>query len=242
MSKYKICTALLLAAYGVWRFIMPAMNLHPDQDECSFGPVSNAQYRAILNRARQKTREDWPTLFWVPVRRRSAANGRIVRAEDEQADRLKKRIADINKNASTLPERIAGIHAVMRATGANFYNLPSNRFNAWSNYQLRIENDSADDKKLWGYAPQFKYVIDSNRFGVLSLTERYSQIQIYYQYSGMRSSAPSYITSVPKGDEFYVVVKYGSLLGKLFRIDRGWIEYDANARHATCPPFPMQHG
>src|ERR1700687_5986742 len=44
--------------------VAPLLVTHPEQDACSFGPVSNETYRNLLHEARQKQATSWPSLPW----------------------------------------------------------------------------------------------------------------------------------------------------------------------------------
>lgn len=125
MKRAMIFLLTTLALYLGWRFGAPYFDTHPEQDACEFGPVSNARYRELLAEARKRSETVWPQLkgaqlkpadnlrhdtIWPP------SNG----AQLEQGDNLRIRIADLTAGTTSLEERIAGMHAVMRETGAFF--------------------------------------------------------------------------------------------------------------------------
>jgi hypothetical protein len=99
MRRGVIIISGLLAVYAGWRFGMPYIDMKPEQDECSFGLVSNARYREFLSEAERRSRGEWPALTFTA---------------DEQAKQIKARIADLGETAISSSEHIAAAHAVMR--------------------------------------------------------------------------------------------------------------------------------
>lgn len=75
---------------------------HPEQDECTFGPVTNEEYRAMLSKARSLQR--WR---WVGSR---------------PANELSKQFSRVSQENSSPYVKIAAMHAILRALGANFRN------------------------------------------------------------------------------------------------------------------------
>src|SRR5882757_6930744 len=75
---------------------------HPEQDNCSFGPVTNAEYRAMLSKARSLQRWKWlcPNL-------------------DEE---LSRQLLEVSEGSSSVYVRISAMHAIFRALGADFRN------------------------------------------------------------------------------------------------------------------------
>ena len=93
----------LATAYLIWRFAAPIMDTRPEQDDCSFGPVTNQTYRYLLADAKRRTANQWEPLSGD---------------EAEIGKRLSRRIADLSAELQSMPEQIAAFHAVMRAMGA----------------------------------------------------------------------------------------------------------------------------
>jgi hypothetical protein len=81
------------------------IDLNSDQDECSFGPVANSRYRELLDEARRKQKETWP---------------RLVRDTIAAGKQLNTRFDDLTINRNSVYERIAGMHAILRALGADY--------------------------------------------------------------------------------------------------------------------------
>jgi len=85
---------------------------HPEQDECAFGPVTNAEYRAMLSKARSLQRWKW--------------------FGSTPADELLKQFLEVSENRSSPYVKISAMHAVFRAIGADFRNngrTSDDRFN-----------------------------------------------------------------------------------------------------------------
>jgi hypothetical protein len=78
---------LLVTAYGVWRFEAPNIDRHDEQDACSFGPVTNARYRELLDNAKLKLRTTWRSLRGEPL---------------QVGDELRSRIEDLSEGLHRL--------------------------------------------------------------------------------------------------------------------------------------------
>ena len=111
-----ILLALALGAM-VW-ITAPLWRQYPEQDDCTFGPVSNAEYRGILARAKGKFRATW----WP-----SDDIAKIASTE------LRDALSEIAGNEPSLYKRLASIHAIARAAGAHLLNF--NEGAAWPAYE-----------------------------------------------------------------------------------------------------------
>lgn len=110
---------------------------HPEQDACEFGPVTNAQYRAMLSKARSIQR--WT---WLP--RKSAESV------------LLKQFLDVSDNSPSPYVKIAAMHAVFRALGADFRNT-------------HADDETYARAAKGGGALSFSYALPVPRVGVISL-------------------------------------------------------------------------
>jgi len=107
---------------------------HGEQDRCTFGTVSNAEYREMLSKARSLQRWKW-----------LGSNT----PQDLQGEFLQ-----ISESSSSPYVKIAAIHAVLRALGAEFRN----------NGPFNFEYVSAR-----GGMVQFNYALPVPRIGVFSV-------------------------------------------------------------------------
>jgi hypothetical protein len=88
------------------------LDMHPEQDQCAFGPVSNARYRELLAEAEKYQWQNWPWVIW---------------SDDTLQRLLTTQFAAMTCEASTTYEKIATMHAILRGIGADFlYTEPSN--------------------------------------------------------------------------------------------------------------------
>ncbi len=110
---------------------------HSAQDACSFGPVSNAQYRAMLSKARSIER-------WTWLSPKSAE------------EVLLKQFREVSDSSASPDVKIAAMHAVFRALGADFRNT-----NADDETYARVAKG--------GGQLAFSYAIAVTRIGVISL-------------------------------------------------------------------------
>ena len=110
MSRVGLLLSLLFAALVA--HLVTMLDFHPDQDQCTFGPVSNEHYRELLLHAQLTQRQRWPLVIW-----NAKALERLVRDQFQE----------MTATAPTAYERIATMHAIYRAMGADFlYTQPSN--------------------------------------------------------------------------------------------------------------------
>ncbi|OCK61321.1 hypothetical protein [Bradyrhizobium sp. LMTR 3] len=114
----------------------PLLSWHTDQDKCTFGPVSNEQYRAHLLKA-QKQRPKWAAF---------SNDGREIGAQ------LNSQLSEMLTPKATLYERIAIIHAILRAIGAEYLNTNG-----------RKDSDPFDSAHNRRHDVTFNYQVDINR-------------------------------------------------------------------------------
>jgi hypothetical protein len=91
---------ILIAAH-----LLPLVIRHADQDKCTFGPVTNARYRQLLDEARQQFGAEWVPLTWDS---RKTITQLVVWFDD------------LTRNSTSVYERLAAMHAMMRALGAEY--------------------------------------------------------------------------------------------------------------------------
>jgi hypothetical protein len=129
---------LLAIVVGSIFHLLPLLNSHAEQDECTFGPVSNERYRQLLQQAREQRSGQWRPLPW----------------HNNDAEKVLQSIFDdLNTPSSSVHERIAILHAVMRAFGAVY------RRTGWGGeepYEAALNGA--------GLLP-FNYHLDVNRLG-----------------------------------------------------------------------------
>jgi hypothetical protein len=101
-TKLLLVVAAVLAL-GALHFA-PLLWTHPEQDACTFGPVSNGRYRELLAEAERKQATEWPPLTW------EWGSGQV----------LQERVDDLSRGLRSVYERLAAMHAVMRALGADY--------------------------------------------------------------------------------------------------------------------------
>lgn len=122
---------VLALALMVIRIILPFLNTFPEQDECTFGPISNDQYRRLLAEARRLERDKWPSL-------RARSEGDLERMIEERITEL----APIKE--SSLPLKLAASHAVLRALGAEYLaNWPTSKDRA--DFEAQISRHAGGD-------------------------------------------------------------------------------------------------
>jgi hypothetical protein len=134
---------LLLIVGGT--YIAPLTQTHKKQDECSFGPVTNDRYRQLLAEARIRQTTTWPPLTRDNTAIRLQLNGRV----DELS----------GPNPSPF-EKLAAMHAVLRALGGEF-----RRTTPGAEWAVRRGSSGSG-------VVTYDYHLDVNRIGFFALGRR----------------------------------------------------------------------
>ena len=134
-----IVLAAILANY------VPLLNMHAEQDACVFGPVSNADYRAYLARAREHRAIATPAIYYM--------DDRTV------ALKLNDLFETLSRDKSDVYSRIAIMHAALRSVGAEYRNTNGNE----------IDEGRSDPFRVSRTVPiSFQYLLDVNRVWVFA--------------------------------------------------------------------------
>jgi hypothetical protein len=136
-----LLVALIVANYA------PLLNTHTEQDDCSFGPVSNVDYRGYLARAKAQSGVAAPSIFYI--------DDRAV------AMKLNDLFENLSRGKTDVYSRIAIMHATLRSVGAEYRNTNGNHIDEGrSDPFVKAEN---------GTVPiSFQYLLDANRLWVFS--------------------------------------------------------------------------
>lgn len=125
----------LAVAYGA-----PLLTTYGEQDDCTFGPVSNEQYREYLKRAKELSSETPGSFSW----NQQEATARF--------DGLFERLID---GKSSVYERVAAAHALLRSFGAQYRNTNDMRPDPYAAVAAK------------GGVVSFNYYLDVNRLGLV---------------------------------------------------------------------------
>ncbi len=110
-----------------------------EQDECTFGPESNEQYRAYLRRAKDLSSE---------------TPGSFSRDNQEARARFNEMFERLIDQEPSIYERVAASHALLRSFGAQYRNTNDNRPDPYATV-------SKKDGSV-----NFNYYLDVNRLGL----------------------------------------------------------------------------
>ncbi len=110
-----------------------------EQDECTFGPVSNEQYRAYLRRAKDLSSE---------------TPGSFSRDNQEARARFNEMFERLIDQEPSIYERVAASHALLRSFGAQYRNTNDNRPDPYATVSKK------------GGSLSFNYYLDVNRLGL----------------------------------------------------------------------------
>ena len=202
MKTWVKWTLTPFALFGLFH-VLTLFDFNWDQDRCSFGPVTNAKYRELLSKAKARQANDWPPL---------------VHDYSKASLMLDNRFYDLTVGSPSVYERIAAMHAVMRAMGAVYSN--------WSYYGGDRFQKAAQSGKG---SVSFEYNVDINRLGFFAPFLRRAWLPI--SLSAGSSNHPSY--PLPSRDQrggFAFHMHFQNLLDPLPNRGAG----DGGA----CPPVP----
>lgn len=218
---------LLLAVVGgtAFLYLRPLFERHPEQDECTFGPVSNVQYRALLAEARRRSPAPWT---WYNTWSEDYAPPNPVPLGDHAEPRHKiayqitKRIDELSPDRSQIYHRIATMHAVMRAIGAYF-----SRAGLSSPGQKPYSVSMKRDGSMSFDSAIYQYFLDVHVVGGFFPVQRHTSISL--NLSTRKGTYPTQFWKPQKqiGDFFTTIVMPEWKAG---RVDRSVAE--------NCPAIP----
>ncbi|WP_369721132.1 hypothetical protein AB8Z38_29295 [Bradyrhizobium sp. LLZ17] len=141
--KRKQTIALIVVISAIIANYAPLLDRHAEQDNCTFGPVSNADYRAYLGRAK--------SLLPFPMLDDKALALRLDRLFD-----------DLSTGEANIYSRLAIMHATLRAIGAEYRNTggtdvdrgKSDPYVKAASTSLTVSfNYALDVNRLWMFMP-----------------------------------------------------------------------------------------
>lgn len=138
---HKLRNCLIVIVAAVIANYAPLLNRHAEQDNCNFGPVSNAEYRAYL--ARAKSLQPFPTPS-------------LLLADEAFSLKLDRLFDGLSRGEANVYSRLAIMHATLRAVGAVYRNTNG----------THIDGGASDPYvKAASSAPtvSFNYALDINR-------------------------------------------------------------------------------
>lgn len=155
-SVFAIVGSLLIFAgvFFIWPFIEPT----GAQDNCSFGPVSNAQYRNALAEVKRLQKSEWKKL---PLTN-DALSAELVRRMDVIGAMLPQSIFG----------RIAATHAVVRGAGGVYLTTMADNRDVYAPFE------EARSMTIIGYR------IDLNRLGRFRIIRRWISIGVGFTKDG----------------------------------------------------------
>ena len=177
------------------------IDMHWEQDRCTFGPVSNERYRELLAEAKH---------------RQATTGPRLVREDYQAGVLLNERFDDLSRGITSLYERIAAMHAVVRALGAD-YRGPTTR-----------RQDSYERAAARSSFVGFDYHLDINRLGMFAPFRR--RAVVFANVSAGHKITHNSSARFEKGAVSYIVL-FPKLLEKFHWIPRSDFG-------EVCPPVP----
>jgi hypothetical protein len=188
----------LAAAYGGPLLITYFTN--GEQDECTFGPVSNKQYRDYLRRAKDLA---------------SKTPGSFSRDNQQARARFDELFERLIDQKSSIYERVAASHALLRSFGAQYRNTSDMAPDPYARVAKR------------GGVVSFNYYLDVNRLGIFQPFFRQAWI-----IASLTGPGDFYRGPVPSvAGDIRFVVNYPTFDPPLPPVDRA---------PEQCPPVPNQ--
>ncbi len=140
-----LAVGIVIAAIGIGNYAPLAIS-HPEQDDCTFGPVTNEQYRAYLADVRSRQGSTWNGFTSDPRQITNELNGRLN---------------DLLGPEDSVYVRLAKMHAIMRGVGAEFKNTNGRA----------ADDPYGPDNQRHG-SVSFNYEVDINRLVLFQLYPR----------------------------------------------------------------------
>lgn len=133
--------AALIAALGF--HVSTMLDSNPEQDQCSFGPITNDRYRELLSQAERIQRRQWPLVIW---------------SEQTLQRLLNEQFQEMTKAATSTSEKIATMHAIPRGIGGDYvYTSPHNNafsevadHGGWVSFGYQFDVDRVAFLYPWG--------------------------------------------------------------------------------------------
>jgi hypothetical protein len=117
-QRPKTSLAIAIVPVLISFHVGPLLITHPTQDACSFGTVSNERYRELLVEAKRRQVTTWPPLAWDNKKSMMLLN---------------QRVDDLSRGTTSAYERLAAMHAVMRALGGDYRSTEDDREDPFEN-------------------------------------------------------------------------------------------------------------
>lgn len=172
-----IVILVLVAAHFI-----PLAFTNSAQDSCSFGPVSNARYRGLLAEAKQRQATQWPPVVW----------------RSEMSEELNRRFAELAPKPASVFEKIAVMHAVLRALGAEYNRTGPEVDDPYINATSRGGN------------VVFQYLLDLNRLGYFAPVWR--DMSIYGFFVAAQPKAKTSLNPHGKLGSFNFIARFPNWL------------------------------
>ena len=209
----------MLAGYGAWRFGEPYFNTRPEQDACEFGLVSNARYRELLAEAKRRARSEWEPLTGSSL---------------DVGDQLRSRIDDLSKGLTSPYERIAAMHAAMRASGGWLEGMPPPAGLERPRYR---GPEPRSERFQYDVASSYSYYFHSNYFGSNDLIDAYSTAHVLW-VTAVDLGRHDHIYKRPiEEDDFIVLAEFANFIERKLRIGDGGATI-IGVRKMSCPEMP----
>jgi hypothetical protein len=142
---HKLFIGLSAALAAIVANVVPLLDTHPEQDDCTFGPVSNADYREYL--ASAKAQLAVTPAFYL--------DGRAAASE------FGARLDKLSRGETDIYARLAIMHAVLRAAGAEYRNTNGNQPDRGRSDPFLFATTGAP-------TISFNYLLDVNRTWIFS--------------------------------------------------------------------------
>jgi hypothetical protein len=199
-----VLVALCCAAISV--HVAPLLATHSEQDNCSFGTFSNEQYRRLLAEAKRKQAWEWQGL---------------VRENYPTSMLLNSRFDELARGTSDVYERLAIMHAILRALGAEYRTAMPSAMPTEAPYDVAIKQ---------GGVASFHYYLDVNRAGFFAPFLRTANVGAVLYAGAPKPSNPTDTVRYRRG-----LVSFSILLPNL--LDPG-PSFDRSPSGEGCPPVP----
>lgn len=155
MKRLPITSLAVLALLAGW-YVWPLLDTRPEQDDCSFGSISNAEYKKMLSEVRHLAETKWPRF---PFNHDGVVN------DFEERRRLggiaANHIREFSDRYNTMEGKVAAMHAVLRGGyGAIFWREDPLNSSRQQQFLYAIYKAKMIDFCWWScWLPSYRWVL-----------------------------------------------------------------------------------
>ncbi|UZE48466.1 hypothetical protein ONR75_27310 [Rhodopseudomonas sp. P2A-2r] len=189
-----LAALISLGLLGIAANYITLLNFHSEQDTCSFGPVSNAEYRDYLAKARSLS---------------GIVTSSLSADDTSTSANFTKLFETLSSGKSDVYSRLAIMHAVLRSLGAEYRNTNGTNLDQGKSDPFVAAMNKTN-------VVLFHYVLDVFRIGAVVIWPR--EAWVIATLAGPRYKRP-FAPTYPKAPGELTIIFHGPTLERPYRTD-----------------------